>query len=112
MKARVFCVISLLGFVITMGMAPLTAQSESKDQLKKFYRNCIEKKISNCKAKTALKNSRSENLQMKANLAQKQLIFFTNNKNELIDEMIDQQIGYKQYKVEHYLNRRFYEMSQ
>jgi hypothetical protein len=49
--------------MLFIGIVPSIAKSESKDQLVKYYESFIEKRISNCKAKTVLKTSRSENLQ-------------------------------------------------
>ena len=110
MKAKISCIISLASFMLIIGIAPVTGQSESKGQLLKFYESCITKKIANCRAKTALKTSRSVNLRQKANLSKKQMIFFTTNKNMLINEMVDEKIGQKRYKVDYYLNKRFSEM--
>ena len=111
MKAKVYCIVFLVSYMVIIGTAQVTAQSESKDQLIKFYGECIEKKISCCKAKTVLNTSRSVNLQREADLAMKKVTFFSSNKNMLINEMIEQEIGDKPYKVEYYLNKRFYEMN-
>ena len=110
MKGKLYCRIILVLFMAVMGPAGAAAQSESNDQLIKFYENCITKKIHNCNAKTVLKTSRSVNLRQKANLARRQAIFYTSHKNELINEMVEQGIGQKQYKVNRYLNKRFYEI--
>ena len=110
MVAKVCFIGILAGLIMFIGAAVSKAQSESNDQLAKYYERCIVKKISNCNAKVVLKTSRSENLQRKANLAIKQVTFFKSNKNKLIDEMVEQGIEPKRYKVEYYLNKRFYEM--
>ena len=112
MKAKVSCIIFLMSFMIVTAIGPAKGQSESKDQLLKFYESCIQKKISNCKAKTVLKTSSSENLQRKANLSMKQVNFLTSNKDTLINEMIEQGIAQKCYAVEYFLNKRFFEMNQ
>ena len=111
MKAKVICTVSFVVFMLIIGSAPLTAQTESKEQLIKFYESCIQKKITCCNAKAYLKTSRSVNLQREADLSIRKASFFTANKNMLINEMIDQQIGFKQYKVEYFLNQRFYAMN-
>jgi hypothetical protein len=112
MKTKAICIVCLVSFVLIIGPASLTAQSESEAQLIKFYESCIQKKISNCDAKTVLKTSRSGNLQRKADLSIRQIQFVTTNKDMLINEMLDQGIGYKEYKVEYYLNKRFFETRQ
>ena len=107
---KICFIISLGSFLLIIGVAPATGQSESRDQLLKFYESCITKKIANCRAKTALKTSRSSNLKRVAKLSAKKMVFFTTNKNMLINEMVDQEIGQKHYKVDYYLNKRFSEM--
>ena len=79
--------------------------------LKEFYEICIEKKIAKCQSKIILKTSRSKNLQLTAESASEQISFLTLNKATLINEMIELNIGQKPYKIEYYLNSRFYEVS-
>lgn len=111
MTLKLWCIVFLAGLMVIISTAPVKAQSESKDHLVKYYENCIVKKIYNCKGKTVLKTSRSVNLQRKADLAARQVTFLTTNKNILIHEMVEQEIGPKRYKVEYYLNKRFYEIN-
>jgi hypothetical protein len=111
MTAKVLGIGFLVGLMVIMSTAPVKAQSESKDELVKYYENCIVKKIYKCRGKTVLKTSRSVNLQRKADLATRQVTFLTTNKKLLIHEMVEQEIAPKQYKVEYYLNKRFYEMN-
>ena len=109
MVTKICCLVSILFVVSVIGAPLVTAQSASKDQLVQYYESCITKKIFNCNAKTVLKTSRSVNLRRKADLAKRQVTFFTSNKNVLIKEMVEREIGQKPYKVEHYLNKRFFE---
>ena len=109
MLTKVCFIVSLVLVMAVISASLAAAQSASKDQLVKFYQSCITKKISNCNAKTVLKTSRSANLRQKADLAARQVTYFTSNKTMLINEMVEQGIGQKQYKVEHYLNKRFFE---
>ena len=111
MKTKICCIGSLVLVAAVFGAALAADQSVSNDQLVKYYESCITKKIYNCNARAVLKTSRSFNLRRKAELSTKQVIFFTTNKNKLINEMVDQEIGQKHYKVEYYLNKRFYEMN-
>lgn len=86
------------------------AQPQNHEQLNSFYENCILNKIDKCQSKMILlKTTRSKNLQQAAEKAKEQYRFLLLNKNALIDEMHEQRIGQKNYKVERYLNRRFYE---
>ena len=110
MRVTVWCIVFMAGLMVNSNISPSSAQSSSSKDLAKYYENCIVKKISNCKGKTVLKTSRSVNLRRKADLAKRQVAFFKTNKNLLINEMVEQQIGPKPYKVEYYLNKRFFEM--
>jgi hypothetical protein len=110
MRVKVWCIVFLAGLMVNSSISPLNAQSAPSDDLAKYYENCIVKKIYNCKGKTVLKTSRSVNLRRKADLAERQVTFFKTNKNLLIQEMVEQEIGPKPYKVEYYLNKRFFEM--
>ena len=110
MIAKLWSIVLLAGLFVMVINAPVKAQSESKEDLAKYYESCIVQKIYHCKSKTVMKTSRSVNLQRKANLAARQVMFLTTNKNILIHEMVEQEISPKPYKVEHYLNERFYEM--
>ena len=109
MVTKVCCIVSVVLFMAVIGASLTAAQSASKNQLVQFYEICITKKISNCSAKTDRKTSRFANLRRKADLAARQVTYFTSNKNMLINEMVEQGIGRKPHKVEHYLNKRFFE---
>ena len=111
MKAKTWWHVSLALVIVLTGSAGAIAQTASKDQLISYYERCITKKISNCNAKTVLHTSRSVHLRQKADLAARQIQFLSANKDMLINEMLEQGIGPKRYKVEHYLNKRFYEMN-
>ena len=110
MKVKALMVIFLSSFIIITDATQISAQSQSDEHLKKFYETCIAKKIAKCQSKTILKTSRSENLQVTAETAAEQAHFLTLNKATLVNEMMEKNIGQKQYKIELYLNSRFYEL--
>ena len=85
------------------------SQSESNDQLKDFYNTCLEKKITSCQSKTVLSNSKSANLRKQSIISAEQVIFYSSNKDTLVNEMIELGIGRKLYKVDYYLIKRYYE---
>jgi hypothetical protein len=109
MKVKQFIIISLASVMIFAGAVQITAESQSDEQLNTFYENYISEKIVKSESKTNLKTSRSENLRLAAAKAEKQVTFLTLNKDILIDEMIELDIGQKPYKIEKYLNVRFSE---
>jgi len=95
--------------MIIIGSTQISAHSQSNEKLQKFYETCIAKKIAKCQSKTILKLSRSENLQLIAEIAVNQARFLSLNKDTLVNEMMEKNIGQKPYKIEYYLNSRFYE---
>ena len=107
MKAKELIIIGLAGVMILTGAVQIAAESQSDEQLNKFYEDYISEKIAKSQSKTSLKTSRSENLRLAAEKAEKQVRFLTLNKDILVDEMIKQDIGQKPYKIERYLKKRF-----
>jgi hypothetical protein len=111
MKAKELIIIGLAGVMIFTGAVQIAAESQSDEQLTKFYETYISEKIAKSQSKTTLKTSRSENLRLAAEKAEKQVRFLTLNKDILVDEMIKQDIGQRLYKIDKYLNKRFSDYS-
>jgi hypothetical protein len=111
MKAKELIIIGLAGVMIFTGAVQIAAESQSDEQLTKFYETYISEKIAKSQSKTTLKTSRSENLRLAAEKAEKQVRFLTLNKDILVDEMIKQDIGQRPYKIDKYLNKRFSDYS-
>ena len=101
MKVKALMVIFVSSLMIMLGVGQISAESQSDEHVKK---------IAKCQSKTILKTSRSENLQLTAEIAADQVRFLSLNKDTLVNEMMEKGIGPKPYKIEHYLNSRFYEV--
>jgi hypothetical protein len=110
MKAKLFMVIFVVSTIIVTDAFQKSAQSQSDIQLKKFYESYIAGKITKCQSKTLLKISKSKNLRLTAEKAAEQARFLKLNRDKLVNEMMEQDIGQKPYKIEHYLNSRFYKI--
>ena len=54
--------------------------------------------------------SSSDNLREYALLKSQKAVFYENEKNRLIKEMIEREIELKDYQVQYYLNKRFNEL--
>lgn len=101
-------IVFMCGFVMIFGSAiVLHAGSEQEEPLEKYYGNYISNEIEKSKSKLTLKTSRSDNLRIVAAKADREATFLTLNKEILIHEMIERDIGKKPYKIEYYLNQRF-----
>jgi hypothetical protein len=111
MQAKVLIVCLLVGIITFIGVLPSTCISGDKEELTKFYGACISSEICKCQAKTYLSKSRSAKLRCCATKASKKAAFLQKNKDMLINEMIKNDIGVKPYKIEYFLNKKFYELS-
>ena len=111
MRAKILRIFVLANVLIFAGVYQSAAQSKSNEKLGKFYETYIFETIAKNKSKINLKNSRSENLRRVAGKAEERIRFLTLKKDILVDEMIAYDIGPKPYKMEYYLNKRFYEYS-
>ena len=98
--------------ILAFFLVPLSAicgEMDKDTQLIKYYENAINKIIFLCNSKAHLKESKSVHLQNCAAMEIKKATFFSENKERLIKEMDKRDIGVKQYKIEYFLNKKFYE---
>ena len=72
------------------------------------YGKLIDKEISRCDRKAALTNSRSTNIRRSAELSCMKADYFRHHKEELIKAMIKEDMGFKTYKVQYFLNKNFF----
>ena len=86
-----------------------TGQEGETDKLKQYYKEYISKCISKNQSKANLQGSKSPNLRSCGAIAQQKVIFLTKYQNTLIDEMIIKKVSTKPYKLDYYLNKRFYD---
>jgi hypothetical protein len=109
MRGKKFVIATIIMVFIFMGALSATGKGGQNEQLKEYYKDYIAKCISKNQSKAGLQASKSANLRSCGVLSQKKVIFLTNNQNMLVNEMIEKQVGKKPYKIEHYLNERFFQ---
>ena len=107
MKTLIIFIVCSIGFVF--GAFPVSGDTDLEQDQAAFYANCIDKKIACCDCKGGMWNSRSKNLRSCSRLAILKAIFLSANREELIREMVANDVALKTYKVDYYLNKRFYE---
>ena len=112
MKTKVLYIMLLVIGVICMGKTLVFGQSDTDAKLVRFYETCILNQISKCQAKAALINSKSSNLRSCAAVSSRKAVFFVNYKDMLIQEMLKNEMDPKTYKVQYYINKRYFEMNQ
>ena len=111
MKRHILSVIFVT--ILASFLGPLSAICEDGQniQIIKYYENFINEKISKCHSKAQLKESKSVHLQSCAAVNIKKANFLSKNKEMLIKEVVKNAIDAKQYKIEYFLNKKFYEYS-
>ena len=79
-------------------------------EMTNVYAHLVDRHIAKCDAKSAMRTSGLENVRRAAAIATLKGAFTKNYREELIDSMIEEGIEPKDYKVELYLNDRFYSL--
>jgi len=109
MKRIVLSVIFMTIFASFLGNLSAISEDGQNTQITKYYENMINETIAKCHSKAQLKESKSVHLQSCAALKLKKANFLTKNKEMLIKELVKRDIDTKQYKIEYFLNKKFYE---
>jgi hypothetical protein len=92
-----------------MGLLNSIAFSGDHEEIAKYYENCIVRKILKCDAMLVLlRTSKSKNLKDYAEMKSRKAEFLNAEKDMLVKEMIEMKLEPKHYKVESFLNSRFY----
>ena len=100
--------VTILAF-FSVNSSAICEEINKNTQLKQYYENFINEKISKCHSKAQLKDSKSTHLQNCAAKEIKKATFLSGNKEGLIQELLKGEIGVKPYKIEYFLNKKFYE---
>ena len=111
MKKNFLSVIFMMIFAAFLGNLSAISEDGQNTQMIKYYENMINETISKCHSKAHLKESKSVHLQSCAAVKLKKANFLIKNKEMLIKEMVKSAIDAKQYKIEYFLNKKFYEYS-
>lgn len=79
-------------------------------QVVNVYEQLLDQYVANCDAKLEMKASNLENVRRAAAVAMLKGAFVKTYRNELISSMIEDEVEPKSYKVQLYLNDRFYSL--
>ena len=112
MKVQTIIIILMITFLSLLWTSSAVGQQSRTTDLKSAYSAAIDEIISHCKNKSALRHSRSEHLRRTAALACMKAAYLKDYKEELIQEMIKADIGSRPYKIQYYLNQRFFNIIQ
>ncbi|UCE55813.1 MAG: hypothetical protein JSV31_10275 [Desulfobacterales bacterium] len=112
MIVRSITIFSVIAFLSLFWSTSAVSQQSGTEDLKFLYSAAIDKVILHCKNKTDLRHSRSEHLRRSAALSCMKAAYLKGYKDELIQEMIKADIGTSSYKIQYYLNQRFFNIIQ
>ena len=101
--------IFILSAMVAVGMM-LTVPALSGETHRAELEAIVDKYIAACEAKSAMLDSRSENIRRSAMRACLRATFCRTSRTELIDELVAGNVEPKPHKVHHFLNARFNEV--
>ena len=100
--------IFLLSAMVAVGM--ITVPALGGETHRAELETIVDKYIAACEAKSAMLDSRSENIRRSAMRACLRASFCRTSRAELIDELVARNVEPKPHKVHHFLNARFNEV--
>ena len=101
--------IVMFAIVLTAVSSPIPALGKTTEAVETKVRleTLVEEYIACCKAKSALRSSRSEKIRHSAMRSCMKATYCRHSKEELVEAMLKNNIEPKAYKVRHFLNGRF-----
>ncbi len=96
-------------FAVTFNwILPAICQIENGADLRSSYERMFEDFVKKTESKARLSNSKSKNLRQTAHISSLKVNYLINQKNILINEMIQRNMPLKSYRIQHFLNDHFF----
>ncbi|MCK8603396.1 hypothetical protein [Desulfoferrobacter suflitae] len=93
-------------FILIVLASAGTAMSDQSQQ-ERFYNTCIDQQIAQCESISNFSASRSTALCDYADLNRSKARFLENNREELVQQLIEEDIAMKGHRVDYFLNKAF-----
>ena len=84
-------------------------QMDGLDMNREFYEKRINHIIECCKSKVKMSSSKHKNINDTGEMALKKATFCENTKLTLIEEMVQTDLAPKDYKVDYFINSKFFQ---
>jgi hypothetical protein len=97
-------------FIAVSCLSTVKVCRASDVQKKVIYSGYIDTMIVTCESKIRVCDSRSRSICDESALYTLKESFLRTNKSELVQEMIEQNVGIKPYQMTYFLNKRFFEV--
>lgn len=102
MKTRI--IFRVLAAVVLLNAAIVFAQTSRED----FYNACIDKRIAECEIKASLDDTQSSHLLQLIVTNRDEAVFYKDNRDELVKQMLARNLETKTHAVDHFLIRAFF----
>ena len=107
MRTKTAIVMLVIVLTAFLGALPAHGNSTKGGETKAKLESLVDEYIASCDAKSALRNSRSDNIRRSVNRSCMKAAYCRNSREELVREMLENNIEPKAYKVRLYLNEKF-----
>ena len=108
MRVPKIIILLMITFMALLWAFSAASQMATTTKLESFYGAFIDACILKCESKGSMRDSRMKHIRQAAAKHCLKADFLKRHKAELIEELIAKDIGTKQYKINYYLNNRFY----
>lgn len=109
MQKSAAVILTSLTMVLVLAAGPAIADDSGQPHQAALVKALVDNYIAACEAKSGLGQSRSEAMRRTAALYSLKGTYCTLYRDELVQTMIEEDLEAKPYKVNHFLNQRFYE---
>jgi hypothetical protein len=107
MKTKAITILVSVICIMLFGFSPAVGKS-STTKIYSLYEDMVDKEITKCERKAAMATSKFDKVRSAAEISGSKADYFRLHKKELIKDMMDEQIGLKAYKVQYFLNMKFF----
>jgi hypothetical protein len=104
MRELIITTVAIVGLL----MAASFAHADSS-QLEQYYNDCITDKIVNCERIASMNNHENSCMVRLVEMRSAQAEFYRKHRKELVKEMVENHLGKKQHKIDHFLMTKFKE---
>jgi hypothetical protein len=109
MQAKKLTVVMVAGVAALVGVSPPSGLCGDEELKATFYESCIVREIAACGKKAAMLHSKSENLRRYAREKVQKAAFWTDQKEVLIEKLLEKQIALKDHSIHVFLNSRYHD---
>ena len=108
MRTRTTIVLLVIVLATALGILPAHGNNTKAVETKAKLAILVDDYIACCDAKSEMRNSRSENIRRSAMRSRMKAAYYIHAREELVEEMLENNVAPKAYKVRRFLNDKFH----